>query len=740
MKPFFLVAVLVAILAMGCSVADELSTRLPSNDSPANDSTANDAASNDATGNESNGTPSGSTGGSEASPTTQGTEATEQPKLIEVIGSEPRRLTRDYGADQDPAWDPRGNIIAFMTSKPGELGRPYEIGGVSPLGTTPWTMAEGPRFDIGIAGELAWVGETGKLMTNERISIHEYMTFDTERSPFVRTVSDHNDDAFTRNLVIPGGQGGDGLAVSGDGETVMWMIRTSHDPKSYEVTVRLAELEGLTGQSANDAGTALVTHSAKTQGPDFNRGFSLTREAENFVVSLKNGEGFDLFLMDSSNGAEIRQLTTSGLSFGEHNLYPAISPDDQWVAYSSQSGVDGRPDLFVINMDGTGRAKVTDTSDVSEMRPSWSPDGLAMAYQGQDFSDDNPNWDIYVIDVFGSSSGTAVTTDPAAQAQPAADTAPAVGSLTVEHVRSWGESGNENGQFNAPRGIAIDKNYNIYVIDSGKHDLQTFSSAGLFLSQSGGYTNSKAQGRFMAPSGVAVDPLGNLYVADTGTARVQSFTTHEEFANRWQVDLDPVVNPFIQNPVVGPNENYPTQALAIGPNGNVFVAVGGVNARSANVQTFTSAGVPIGMWGESGEGDGQFKSPRGIAVDHNGNVYVADELNHRVLKFSTQGQFFYQIGASQGGKPVSGDGDGEFNAPTSVAVDSEGRVYVSEWGNHRVQVFSPTGEFIGKWGTKGSDDGQFLSPFGLAADDTDHVYVVDANNHRIQKFLVTFGP
>ena len=58
------------------------------------------------------------------------------------------------------------------------------------------------------------MGETGLLMTNERVSGHSYMTFDTGKAPFDRTAVDGNDGAFTRSLVIPGGMGGDGLAVA----------------------------------------------------------------------------------------------------------------------------------------------------------------------------------------------------------------------------------------------------------------------------------------------------------------------------------------------------------------------------------------------------------------------------------------------------------------------------------------------------------------------------------------------
>ena len=59
---------------------------------------------------------------------------------------------------------------------------------------------------------------------------------------------------------------------------------------------------------------------------------------------------------------------------------------------------------------------------------------------------------------------------------------------------------------------------------------------------------------------------------------------------------------------------------------------------------------------------------------------------------------------------------------------------MADTGNHRVQVFTATGEFRGKWGSRGSGDGQFTGPSGLAVDDTGHVYVTDRENHRVQKF------
>ena len=166
MKLSVLVAAIFAVLVIGCSVPDESTTGRPSNDPTANNPAANDATADNATatGPENAGTAAATE--SPQSPTERPTAPPVQRDLIAVIGSEPLRLTTDLGADLDPAWDPRGDIIAFMTSKFRALGRPYEIGGVFPNGTDLRTLAGGPRFDIGIAGELAWIGDTGKLMTN----------------------------------------------------------------------------------------------------------------------------------------------------------------------------------------------------------------------------------------------------------------------------------------------------------------------------------------------------------------------------------------------------------------------------------------------------------------------------------------------------------------------------------------------------------------------------------------------
>ena len=77
---------------------------------------------------------------------------------------------------------------------------------------------------------------------------------------------------------------------------------------------------------------------------------------------------------------------------------------------------------------------------------------------------------------------------------------------------------------------------------------------------------------------------------------------------------------------------------------------------------------------------------------------------------------------------------GRFRVSSDIAFDRKGRVYVADYYNHRVQVFSKDGRYLTRWGKEGSDKGEFKGPTGLAIDPAGHIYVVDWGNHRIQKF------
>ena len=134
-------------------------------------------------------------------------------------------------------------------------------------------------------------------------------------------------------------------------------------------------------------------------------------------------------------------------------------------------------------------------------------------------------------------------------------------------------------------------------------------------------------------------------------------------------------------------------------------------------------------WGSQGSGDGQFQSPYGIAIDSVGNIYVADGYNYRIEKFDNTGGFLAKWS-------LQGPGDGSFGGAMAITIDSTGDVYVlnGDYWTYDIQKFDSSGNFITRWGGHGSADGQFECAEALATDSSNNVYISDRCNYRIQKF------
>jgi DNA-binding beta-propeller fold protein YncE len=167
---------------------------------------------------------------------------------------------------------------------------------------------------------------------------------------------------------------------------------------------------------------------------------------------------------------------------------------------------------------------------------------------------------------------------------------------------------------------------------------------------------------------------------------------------------------------------------ALGPERVLYVLNRGTpTQRNTHVTICTVDGDYRADFGTYGTGDGQFIWPTAIAVDRQGYVYVGSESEHRIQKFSPTGQF-----VSKWGTP--GDGDGELAGPSGMVFDREDNLYVVDHFNSRIQKFTKDGKFLLKWGTKGEGDGQFNLPWGIGLDAAGNVYVADWRNDRIQKF------
>ena len=146
--------------------------------------------------------------------------------------------------------------------------------------------------------------------------------------------------------------------------------------------------------------------------------------------------------------------------------------------------------------------------------------------------------------------------------------------------------------------------------------------------------------------------------------------------------------------------------------------------------------------GSQGTGNGQFDQPWGLGVNSTGWIFVAEYWNHRISLFdnSTDHTFSSHIvdpevrGYSCTNTPTDCDGNGELNQPMDIEFDSSDNFWVLDLGNNRLQKFDQHGTYLSQFGSYGTGDGQFYSPKDFAIDPSGNIWVADTNNNRIQKF------
>jgi sugar lactone lactonase YvrE len=188
-----------------------------------------------------------------------------------------------------------------------------------------------------------------------------------------------------------------------------------------------------------------------------------------------------------------------------------------------------------------------------------------------------------------------------------------------------------------------------------------------------------------------------------------------------------------------PDRWYLPIAVALDRQGRLYV----VEAGAGRLHVLSPDGQPLARWGSEGGDAGQFRfratdrcddlgqcrpvAGGGVAVDGDGRVYVADFANHRIQTFDGTGRLLGTWGRA-------GFGPGEFQFPAGIAVDGYGQVYVSDLENHRIQRFDRAGRFLGQLGERGFAPGRLYRPSALTVDGGGRVWVVEPHGNRVQHF------
>lgn len=240
-----------------------------------------------------------------------------------------------------------------------------------------------------------------------------------------------------------------------------------------------------------------------------------------------------------------------------------------------------------------------------------------------------------------------------------------------------GTRGAAPGEFTWPRGVAVDfgqaKGTNqIVVADSSNHRVQVLDWAGKPALSFGTYGSS--DGQFDCLAGVAFNRVSGTYaVSDRYNHRVQLF--------------DPLGAHLGSFGCFGRGQgqlNLPWGVACDATSGQIFVC----DKDNHRVQVFTAKGVYLRHFGSLGGAPGQLQNPHYIAVQAN-KVLVSDTNNHRCQLFeTTSGRLLGQIGLGEGSLP------GQFKFPRGVAMDELGYAIVGDSGNNRIQIFNPSGQFV----------------------------------------------
>lgn len=247
--------------------------------------------------------------------------------------------------------------------------------------------------------------------------------------------------------------------------------------------------------------------------------------------------------------------------------------------------------------------------------------------------------------------------------------------------------------FNTPTNVAIDGNGNIFVADANNQTIRKITPAGVvttFAGTAGKIGSSDGTGaaaRFYLPIGLTVDTGGNLYVVDTSNQNIRKIT----------------------------------------PAGVVTTLAGSVGQLGSIDGTGAAA---------------RFSNPQGIAVDSNGNLFVADSSNHTIRKITQSGVVTTVAGSA--GQPGNADGIGtaaRFNNPVDIAVDGSGNVYVADTYNDTIRKITPADTvttLAGSAGQVGSLDGagaaaRFNGPQGVSVDASGNIYVGDTGSNTIRE-------
>ncbi|MNS61073.1 Serine/threonine-protein kinase PknD [compost metagenome] len=339
-----------------------------------------------------------------------------------------------------------------------------------------------------------------------------------------------------------------------------------------------------------------------------------------------------------------------------------------------------------------------------------------------------------------ATASTAPTSAPTAAATPTPTPTASVAlspylvaTLAGSGTRGFVDGASATAQFSGMRGLSLDAAGNAFVVETGNQRVRKVAGDGTVST----YAGSGAQGyfdgarevaKFASPSDTVMDAQGNVYVSEAGNRRIRVVAT------------DGTVGTWAGDGTLASADGLGTKAKFMAPRGLAWA--GGVlyvaDSNANCIRKIGADGTVTTLVGADGQPPAAIQGPTDVAVDQQGNVFVALADKHQVVKIAADGTVTVVAGGAMG----AADGpaaSASFNQPTGLAVDRRGNLYVADTSNHRIRMIAPNGTVSTlAGGASGYQDGSgeqalFKNPYDIEVDDTTgKLYVTENQGNRVR--------